>query len=299
MRTSLRSWIRAARPRTVLLSLSGVLMGGFLAFAESPEVNPWTVAFSALTAITLQILSNLANDYGDYKKGVDNVHRTGPERTLQSGALTERQMRVGIAITAIIALIAGALLIFVFARLTWAELAVFAALGLGAIMAALLYTLGKHPYGYRGLGDLFCFIFFGLVAVAGTFYLATKTIDFAVLLPATAMGCCSNAVLNINNMRDYENDKASGKNSLVVKIGLRNAFLYHVSLITLTFVCLTVYLLLKHQPFYTYAFWLLSPLFIKDLITIHKQQERGVPDRLLPRQVLHTLLLTLVFGLLL
>lgn len=299
MRTSLRSWIRAARPRTVLLSLSGVLMGGFLAFAESPEVNPWTVAFCALTAITLQILSNLANDYGDYKKGVDNVHRTGPERTLQSGALTERQMRVGIAITAIIALIAGALLIFVFARLTWAELAVFAALGLGAIMAALLYTLGKHPYGYRGLGDLFCFIFFGLVAVAGTFYLATKTIDFAVLLPATAMGCCSNAVLNINNMRDYENDKASGKNSLVVKIGLRNAFLYHVSLITLTFVCLTVYLLLKHQPFYTYAFWLLSPLFIKDLITIHKQQERGVPDRLLPRQVLHTLLLTLVFGLLL
>ena len=299
MRTSLRSWIRAARPRTVLLSLSGVLMGGFLAFAESPEVNPWTVAFCALTAITLQILSNLANDYGDYKKGVDNAHRTGPERTLQSGALTERQMRVGIAITAIIALIAGALLIFVFARLTWAELAVFAALGLGAIMAALLYTLGKHPYGYRGLGDLFCFIFFGLVAVAGTFYLATKTIDFAVLLPATAMGCCSNAVLNINNMRDYENDKASGKNSLVVKIGLRNAFLYHVSLITLTFVCLTVYLLLKHQPFYTYAFWLLSPLFIKDLITIHKQQERGVPDRLLPRQVLHTLLLTLVFGLLL
>ena len=299
MRTSLRSWIRAARPRTVLLSLSGVLMGGFLAFAESPEVNPWTVAFCALTAITLQILSNLANDYGDYKKGVDNAHRTGPERTLQSGALTERQMRVGIAITAIIALIAGALLIFVFARLTWAELAVFAALGLGAIMAALLYTLGKHPYGYRGLGDLFCFIFFGLVAVAGTFYLATKTIDFAVFLPATAMGCCSNAVLNINNMRDYENDKASGKNSLVVKIGLRNAFLYHVSLITLTFVCLTVYLLLKHQPFYTYAFWLLSPLFIKDLITIHKQQERGVPDRLLPRQVLHTLLLTLVFGLLL
>lgn len=274
-------------------------MGGFLAFAESPEVNPWTVAFCALTAITLQILSNLANDYGDYKKGVDNAHRTGPERTLQSGALSERQMRVGIAITAIIALIAGALLIFVFARLTWAELAVFAALGLGAIMAALLYTLGKHPYGYRGLGDLFCFIFFGLVAVVGTFYLATKTIDFAVLLPATAMGCCSNAVLNINNMRDYENDKASGKNSLVVKIGLRNAFLYHVSLIMLTFVCLTVYLLLKHQPFYTYAFWLLSPLFIKDLITIHKQQERGVPDRLLPRQVLHTLLLTLVFGLLL
>ena len=299
MRTSLRAWLRAARPRTVLLSLSGVLMGGFLALAENPEVNLWTVAFCALTAITLQILSNLANDYGDFKKGVDNIHRIGPERTLQSGALTERQMRWGIAVIATIALIAGALLIFVFARLTWMELTVFAALGLGAILAALLYALGKRTYGYRGLGDLFCFLFFGLVAVTGTFYLATKTIDFTILLPATALGCCSNAVLNINNMRDYENDKASGKNSLVVKIGLKKAFIYHVTLITLPFVCLTVFLILKHEPFYTYAFWLVAPLFIKDLVTIHKQLERGVPDRLLPRQVLHTLLLTLVFGLLL
>ena len=296
--TSLRVWLRAARPRTVLLSLSGVLMGSFLALAENPEVNPWTVAFCALTAITLQILSNLANDYGDFKKGVDNVHRSGPERTLQSGAITERQMRIGIAITALLAFISGALLIFVFARLTWTELLVFAVMGIAAILAALLYTLGKRPYGYRGLGDLFCFLFFGWVAVVGTFYLATQTIDFSILLPATALGCCSNAVLNINNMRDYENDKASGKNSLVVKMGLQKAFLYHVTLITLPFVCLTVFLILKHESFYTYAFWLLSPLFIKDLITIHKQLERGVPDRLLPRQVLHTLLLTLVFGIL-
>ena len=273
-------------------------MGSFLALAENPEVNPWTVAFCALTAITLQILSNLANDYGDFKKGVDNVHRSGPERTLQSGAITERQMHIGIAITALLAFISGALLIFVFARLTWTELLVFAVMGVAAILAALLYTLGKRPYGYRGLGDLFCFLFFGWVAVVGTFYLATQTIDFSILLPATALGCCSNAVLNINNMRDYENDKASGKNSLVVKMGLQKAFLYHVTLITLPFVCLTVFLILKHEPFYTYVFWLLSPLFIKDLITIHKQQERGVPDRLLPRQVLHTLLLTLVFGIL-
>ena len=282
----------------MLLSLSGVLMGSFLALAENPEVNPWTVAFCALTAITLQILSNLANDYGDFKKGVDNVHRSGPERTLQSGAITERQMRIGIAMTALLAFISGALLIFVIARLTWTELLVFAVMGVAAVLAALLYTLGKRPYGYRGLGDLFCFLFFGWVAVAGTFYLAIQTIDFCILLPATALGCCSNAVLNINNMRDYENDKASGKNSLVVKMGLQKAFLYHVTLITLPFVCLTVFLILKHEPFYAYAFWLLSPLFIKDLITIHKQLERGVPDRLLPRQVLHTLLLTLVFGIL-
>ena len=138
-------WLSAARPRTVLLSLSGILMGGSLAFAENPDINLWVVLFCALTALTLQILSNLANDYGDFKKGVDNAHRTGPQRTLQSGALTERQMRRGIAVTALIALVFGALLIFVFARLTWCELSVFAVLGVDAMLAALLYNLGKHP----------------------------------------------------------------------------------------------------------------------------------------------------------
>ena len=283
----------------MLLSLSGIMMGGFLAFADNPSINPWTLLFCALTAIALQILSNLANDYGDFKKGVDNTHRTGPQRALQSGALTERQMRTGITVTAVITLLLGALLIFVFARFTWQELLAFAVLGIAAVMAALLYTLGKRPYGYRGLGDLFCFLFFGWVAVAGTYYLATKNIDITILLPATAMGCCSNAVLNINNMRDYQNDQASGKNSLVVKIGLTNAFAYHCLLIGTAFVSLTIFLFLKQTPWYSYAFWLLFPLFLKDLRTIHQTLQAGVPDPLLPKQVLHTFLLTIGFGLLL
>ena len=295
MLAKLKTWWKAARPRTVLLSLSGVMMGGLLAASE-PHFNLVPVIFAALAAIFLQILSNLANDYGDFKKGLDNVHRTGPQRTLQSGALTERQMRRGIIITAMITLVLGALLIFVFARLTWRELLVFTVLGVLAVLAALLYTLGKRPYGYRGLGDLFCFLFFGWVAVAGTFYLATKTLDFTVLLPATALGCCSNAVLNINNMRDYENDKANGKNSLVVKLGLRKAFVYHIILVFLPFLCLTVFLFLKQKPWFSHAFWLLSPLFFKDLSTIRQNLEKGVPDRLLPRQVLHTFLLTVAFG---
>ena len=295
-RTSIRVWIQAARPRTVLLSLSGVLMGAFLSFSDHPDTNLWVVVFCALTAMALQILSNLANDYGDYKKGVDNARRTGPQRTLQSGALTERQMRTGIAVAAAVALVFGALLIFVFARLSWNELAVFAALGIAAVLAALFYTLGKHPYGYRGLGDLFCFLFFGWVAVAGTYYLATKTVDFSILLPATAMGCCSNAVLNINNMRDFENDKASGKNSLAVKFGLKKAFVYHCLLVAGAFVCPTVFLLLKRAPWYAYAFWLLFPLFLKDLLILQKSLESGVPDRLLSSQVVHTFLLTIVFG---
>ena len=172
------------------------------------------------------------------------------------------------------ALVSGAFLVFVAAHLTWRELAVFAVLGLGAVAAALLYTLGKRPYGYRGLGDLFCFLFFGWVAVVGIYYLASKTFDLTILLPATAVGFLSNAVLNINNMRDYENDKAKGKNSLVVKLGLKQA------------------------PWYTYAFWLLFPLFLMDLITIKKTFESGCPDRLLPKQVIKTFLLTMAFGLL-
>ena len=294
-------WIRAARPRTVLLSFSGVLLGAFLAIKTGPSTGSGTwlcLLFCALTAVLLQILSNLANDYGDFKKGTDNTKRVGPQREMQSGAITEKEMKRGLAVTASLCLISGALLIFVFAGLTWKELAVFAALGIGAILAALLYTLGKRPYGYRGLGDLFCFLFFGWAAVAGTFYLATKNLDFTVLLPASAMGFLSNAVLNINNMRDYENDKASGKNSLVVKLGLKKAFVYHCLLIVGAFVCLTVYLVLHHAAWYSYLFLLLSLLLIKDLIAIKKTKPELL-DPFLGQQVRNSFLLVLVYGALL
>ncbi len=283
-----KTWIKAARPRTVLLSFSGVLLGGFLAFDQLRSLSPskgrpyLVVVFAALTAILLQILSNLAND----------------QREMQSGAITEQEMKRGLAFTAGLCLIFGALLIFVFAGLTWQELAVFAALGIGAVLAALLYTLGKRPYGYRGLGDLYCFLFFGWAAVAGTFYLATKSLDFSVILPASAMGFLSNAVLNINNMRDYENDKVSGKNSLVVKLGLKKAFIYHCLLIGGAFACLTVYLVLHHAAWYSYLFLLLSLLFIKDLVAIKKTKPELL-DPFLGRQVRHSYLLMVVYGILL
>ena len=284
----------------MLLSFSGVLLGGFLALFEVPEPvegpTRWLVILlCALTAVLLQILSNLANDYGDFKKGTDSAKRVGPQREMQSGSITEREMKLGMASTILMCLISGAFLIFVFARLTWQELAVFAVLGIGAVLAAMLYTLGKHPYGYRGLGDLYCFLFFGWAAVFGTFYLATKSIDFSVLLPASAMGFLSNAVLNINNMRDYENDKVSGKNSLVVKLGLKNAFVYHCLLIGGAFVCLTVYLTIKHAPVYSYLFLWLFLLFFMDLKTIKKTKPEEL-DPFLGRQVRNTFLLVLVYG---
>ena len=294
------TWIRAARLRTLLLSFSGVLLGGFLSIHTGPSTGSGTwlcLTFCALTAVLLQVLSNLANDYGDYKKGTDSAKRVGPQREMQSGTITEKQMKRGLGVTAALCMIAGALLLFVFAGLTWKELAVFAALGIGAVLASLLYTLGKHPYGYRGLGDLYCFLFFGWAAVAGTFYLATKQLDFSVLLPASAMGFLSNAVLNINNMRDIENDRASGKNSLVVKIGSKKAFVYHCLLIVGAFVCLTGFLILKQAPYYIYAFWLLFPLFLKDLVAIKRTKPEQL-DPFLGRQVKHTFLLVLVFGVL-
>ena len=305
----LKTWIKASRPRTVLLSFSGVLLGAFLAIFEVPEPEvaecsrniegptPWLcLFFCALTAVLLQILSNLANDYGDFKKGTDSAKRVGPQREMQSGAITEKEMRLGIAVVSAMCLVSGAL-IFVFARLSWQELAVFAALGLGAVLAALFYTLGKHPYGYQGLGDLFCFLFFGWAAVAGTFYLATRTLDFSVLLPASAMGFLSNAVLNINNMRDVENDRASGKNSLVVKLGQKRAFVYHCILIVGAFVCLAVYLVLHHAVWYAYLFLLVFPLFLKDLIAIKKTKPELL-DPFLGRQVKHSFILVVVYGVL-
>lgn len=299
MMASLKTWWRAARFRTVLLSLSGVLMGGFLSVA-SGYYHVGAVALAALTAILLQILSNLANDYGDFKKGVDNAHRTGPARALQSGDLTEQELRRGIVAVSNLTLLSGAALFgMAWSYISWRELAVFAALGLCAIAAALCYTLGRRPYGYRGLGDLFCFVFFGWVAVAGTFYLSSNRFEPWTLLPATALGCCSVAVLNINNLRDHDNDRATGKRTLVVKIGLKAAFVYHIALTVIPFLCLTVFLWHGHKPWYSYAFWLLFPLFMKDLRTIRQTLQSGVPDPLLPRQVLHTFLLTVVFGLLL
>ena len=292
--TKVKSWILAARPGTELAIISGILISSFIAIGQE-ECNFAAIGLSALTAILLQILCNFANDYGDFKKGTDNAQRTGPQRMMQSGAISEKEMMIGMVLCGAASLISGAILIFFVVNLTWIELAVFAALGIAAIVAALLYTLGKHPYGYRGWGDLYCFFFFGWVTVFGTYYLATKNLDFSVLLPATTIGFLSNAALNINNMRDIENDKTFGKNSLVVKIGLRRAFIYHVFLIIGAFICLTVFCILKQMPFYCYAFWLFAPFFAKDSVQI-KKLEPSQLDPMFPRIVIMMFLLTLVFG---
>jgi len=292
---SFKSWIKAARLRTLPLALASVAMGGLVAATHS-EFNLKAVVMTAITALFLQILSNLANDLGDSRKGVDNEKRVGPRRTVQSGEISPASMKKAIVLVAFLALISGLLLIFWAASISVKTSAIFVLLGLGAIVAAIKYTVGKNPYGYVGLGDLFVFLFFGLLGVAGTWFLATQSWNWIILLPSAAMGLFSAGVLNLNNMRDIENDKRNGKNTLAVKLGLEKAFIYHCLLVLLPFVLLSVFVLLIKADARVFLFVITLPLFLVDLVRINNSFGGASLDPFLRKLALKTLLLTIVFG---
>lgn len=244
-----KAWISAMRLRTLPLSFSVILMGSALAFIEtnryssSREFSWWIFGLTLLTTLLLQVLSNLANDYGDALKGADNEGRIGPERAIQSGAISHKAMFKAIVLNAIFALISGiALLLVAFeGELNWLFIT-FVLIGIASIGAAIKYTVGKGAYGYSGLGDLFVFIFFGLVGVIGTLFLQAHEFRWDSILPAATMGLYSVAVLNLNNMRDRENDKAVGKNTLAVKLGFRFSKIYHYFIFILAYLCFPIYL---------------------------------------------------------
>lgn len=244
----LRTWVRAARLRTLPLSVSGILTGTALArglgFSDA-------VLFALMLATTVayQVTSNFANDYGDGVRGTDNENRIGPARVLQSGALSARGLKRGILIAVLVsALLTVATLWHAFGRDSLAFFAVFLLLGGLAIWASIRYTIGEGAYGYRGLGDIFVFLFFGLLSVLGSFFLYTKTITAQAWLPAITIGALSTAVLNLNNLRDRESDRESGKNTLVVKMGHANAIRYHVLLCIVAFLSLGCFVLLQETP---------------------------------------------------
>lgn len=237
----MKHWIDAARVRTLPLSVSGILVGSFYAMSQS--LFNWNIVlFALLTTIGLQVLSNFANDYGDGVKGTDNDSRIGPKRAIQSGVITLKEMRNAIVITAIITLFfALCLIYFAFKeRYLWYSL-FFSILGIIAIASAVRYTVGKNPYGYRGFGDLFVFIFFGFVSTMGTYFLFAKEIDWLLVLPSTAIGFLSVGVLNLNNMRDLKSDKNSGKITLAVRFGRENARRYHYFLIISAMIILLMF----------------------------------------------------------
>src|SRR5688572_11573408 len=237
---NVRIWLQAFRLRTLPLALSCIAMGGFL--AASANAFQWDIFFLCiLTTIFLQILSNLANDYGDTIHGADSADRKGPSRAVQSGAISPRQMRNAVVIFVLLSLVAGISLLIVSFGINWKSILFFLCLGLLSILAAIAYTVGKKPYGYIGLGDFSVLIFFGLVGVMGSYYLFTKQITWYEILPALSCGFFSIAVLNINNIRDIDSDRKAGKFSIPVRIGRDRAIVYHWFLLISGWICALLY----------------------------------------------------------
>lgn len=260
MKQSLRIWLDAARPKTLPLALVSILTGSVLAY--STHQFSWMISILAfLTATLLQILSNLANDYGDAVKGTDNDKRLGPMRAIQSGAVTQADMKQAIVINIVLTMLAGLALVF-YALDSLQGILAFIGLGVLAIVAAIAYTVGNKPYGYVGLGDVSVFIFFGLLGVAGTFFLHTGIVAPLLVLPAIGCGLLAVAVLNINNMRDIENDEECGKRTVAVRLGQKNAKHYHTLLLAGAVVAFIVYLLLQPVPVWLSLPFLLSVLVI-------------------------------------
>ncbi len=291
---NIKAWLSAARLRTLPLSVSGILVGCFYAFAQG-MVNWWILSFALLTTLGLQVLSNFANDYGDGVKGTDNENRIGPQRAIQSGAITVSAMKRGIILTSILTLGTAITLIYLsFGKENFGYSLLFFFLGLAAIVAAIKYTVGNSAYGYRGLGDLFVFIFFGLVSVLGCYFLFAKAIDTLIVLPAVSVGLLSVAVLNLNNMRDQVSDAMSGKNTLVVKLGTEKAKLYHYFVIvTALFLILLFAILYGFKPL-QYLFLIAYVPFLIHIKTVAKNKDPKALDPELKKVALGTFLLSVL-----
>ena len=234
-------WISACRLRTLPLSISGAIVGSGMAYSRG-FFDEYIFAFTILTTLSFQILSNLANDYGDGVKGTDNDSRIGPERALQSGDITPKQMRNAIVLNVIISLFLVIGLIYIAFGAEQSKTAlVFIVLGILAIVAAIKYTVGASAYGYKALGDVMVFLFFGWLSVLGTYFLYSKQVDVLMLLPASSIGLLSAGVLNLNNMRDIESDKLSNKHTLAGYFGSKNAKTYHIVIITLALGLIGIY----------------------------------------------------------
>ncbi len=289
-----KSWIKAFRLRTLPLALASVLMGSFVAInTQSYRLN--VIVLAIITTLLLQILSNLANDYGDGIKGTDNDDRLGPKRTVQSGEITPRQMKNGIIVFSLLSFISGAWLIFESTYFSITSV-VFLILGIGAIAASIKYTVGRKAYGYSGFGDLFVFIFFGPVAVIGTSYLASQTFNYTIILPAFAIGFLSTGVLNLNNMRDITNDKKSGKHTIALNLGIAKAKIYHYLLICSSLTLLLIYSALNYISIWQFMYVIMFPLFIYDLVQIKRTNENKLLDPFLKSLALSILTLTILFG---
>lgn len=289
-----KAWIEAFRPRTLPLALSCIGMGGFL--AASSGAFRWDIfLLCALTTIFLQILSNLANDYGDSVNGADHSGRIGPSRAVQSGVITKESMRNALIVFVILCLISGIWLLKISLGTNMKAILFFFGLGVLSILAAIAYTVGRKPYGYLGMGDFSVLIFFGIVGVLGSLYLFTQTIEWDHLLPALSCGLFSMGVLNINNIRDIESDRLAGKFSLPVRIGRDRAVIYHWTLILGGLLAAILFTIINFKSPVQWLFMATLPLFILNGVSVSRKKAEEL-DPFLKQLALSTLLFVLLFG---
>ncbi len=288
-------YLKSMRLRTLPLSLAGVLMGSLLAVADY-KVPAAVVLLVCLTTVLLQILSNLSNELGDVMHGTDNAGRVGPEYGLNSGMLTVGQIKGCIGIILSLCIASGLVMIWVsFGTLFCMESLILIVLGAAAIFAAMRYTLGRNPYGYRALGDLFVFVFFGQVAVLGAYFMCAHTLHgWLLLLPASAIGFFSVGVLNVNNIRDMKTD-APNRVTVAIKLGLHKARIYQTVLIALGWACMIVYSALRFPDWRHWLFVLSLPLFIMHLRGVWAHEE-GALDKYLPMLVMASFLFSILAG---
>ena len=292
-------WIEAARPRTLPLAIASILLGNFLAYAAG-KFSFLTAALAILTTLLLQILSNFANDLGDSKNGVDNKNRKVALRAVQTGKISPSEMKNAVILTASLSFISGiSLLYFALQYAKPQTIIAFVMLGLLAILAAIAYTVGKKPYGYIGLGDLSVFLFFGWVGTFGTYYLQTEILNYYILIPASGCGFLSVAVLNLNNLRDVENDRKTGKKSIPVRIGKIYGFYYQKTIMLLGVCTFIIYLMYQGKPIQLsqniiiMAGWYPLVQIIKQL---NSKMTPAQIDPYLKKTALSTLFLIVIFG---
>lgn len=292
---TLKASIKSMRLRTLPLSLAGVILGVTLA-ADKTDVSPWTAALIFLTTVCLQILTNLSNELGDTLSGTDSADRQGPKYALGSGDMTIGDIKKLILMFIGLCVIFGLAMIQVsFGSLFKTESICLEALGAAAIVGAMKYTLGKNPYGYRGLGDVFVFIFFGLVSVLGGYYVAARELPpLIMLLPASAIGCFSVGVLNVNNIRDMKTD-AVNRVTVAIKLGMKGARIYQTILVTLGWALILVFCAVYDFAPGHYIFIITLPLYIKHLQGVWTRSERAL-DPMLPMLVISTFFLSILAG---
>jgi 1,4-dihydroxy-2-naphthoate octaprenyltransferase len=301
-----KSYIKAARLRTLPLSISGIIVGSYLGNAvvnstlengaRSSIFESLIFWLAILTTIGFQVLSNYANDYGDGIKGSDK-NRTGEARMVSSGAITPKQMKIAMILTAIITVFIALLLIYVaFGSENFGYSFLFFGLGMASIAAAIKYTVGNSAYGYSGFGDVFVFVFFGLLSVVGSYFLYAKQLDFQIFLPAISVGMLSTAVLNLNNLRDRAEDKANNKNTLVVKLGIVKAKKYHYTLIIGALLAAVIYTIVNFSSIYEFIFLVAFIPLVKNMITVSNNTIPAALDGELKKVALSTFLFAILFG---